>query len=78
MEPILKLKPAHKGLIVRDPITQAALPEDGVLKPVRGVDGRYWRRRLNDGSVIVVDETIKEKPSKTTKTKKIKFGGKIL
>lgn len=53
------VKPAHKGLIVRFPDNfKTILPETGFLVPWIGKYGRYWRRRLNDGSII---ECIKEK-----------------
>jgi len=55
------LKPTSKVLIVRDPITKDILPETGDYKPMN----KIWRRRINDGSVILL-----EKP-------KISFGSKI-
>ena len=42
-----------KGLTVRDPKTRAPLPESGALKPMVGPSGRYWKRRLSDGSVTI-------------------------
>jgi len=33
------------GLVVRDPVTGAALPEEGAEKPLTA----YWLRRLQDG-----------------------------
>lgn len=47
-------KPAHKGLIVRFPGNKAILPVAGATIPWTGVDGRYWRRRFKDGSIILV------------------------
>ena len=46
------LRPASAGLIVRDPITKAALSEAGAMKPWIGPAGRYWRRRLACGDVV--------------------------
>ena len=40
-----------KGLIVRDPRTKAILPETPTTVPWIGPEGRYWRRRLRDGSI---------------------------
>jgi hypothetical protein len=44
------------GQIVRDPMSKQILPVEGMVKPWIGPEGRYWRRRANDGSVIVLDE----------------------
>lgn len=41
------------GAKVRDPITMNYLAEEGELKPLTGPQGRYWRRRINDHSVMV-------------------------
>lgn len=38
-----------KGLIVRDPITKAPLPESGMPKPYN----KYWRRRVNCGDAMI-------------------------
>ena len=78
MKDVLKIKPVSADLIVRDPKTKTPLAKEGEIKPVRGIDGRYWRRRLIDGSVIEVTETKVERPKEGTGTtqKKYKFGGK--
>lgn len=44
----LFVKPARKGLIVRDPQTGQPLSYEGEQKP----DTTYWRRRLRDGDVV--------------------------
>jgi hypothetical protein len=41
------------GLIVRDPRSKHPLPIDGAEKPWIGPEGRYWRRRVSDGSCII-------------------------
>jgi hypothetical protein len=41
-----------KGLLVRAP-DKSVLPEIGAYKTKIGPEGRFWRRRINDGSVIV-------------------------
>lgn len=46
------LRPA-KGLIVRDPLTKQKLDPKGEIKPWVGVEGRYWRRRVNCGDVVI-------------------------
>lgn len=43
----------NKGLMVRDPKTKEPLPAGGIIKTMIGPEGRYWRRRLRDGSVII-------------------------
>lgn len=47
----LRLKPAQKGLLIRDPITGQPLAEKGEKKP----RSPYWLRRLKDGDVIDLD-----------------------
>lgn len=46
--PTMKLRPARPDLIVRDPVTGAALPPKG--KAVK-IDA-YWQRRLNVGDAV--------------------------
>jgi hypothetical protein len=67
------IKPAHKDLIVRFPDTYAVLPADGMIVPWIGKEGRFWRRRFNDGSVII---TKPKKEEKKKEEKKSFFGGK--
>lgn len=45
-----------KGAKVRDPKTMNYLLEDGELKPLIGPEGRYWRRRIKDRSVMIKPE----------------------
>ncbi len=45
----------NKDAMIRDPITKALLPVAGKAVTLLGGEGRYWRRRINSGSVIVVD-----------------------
>jgi len=42
-----------KGLL-RDPITLDFLPEKGAFKSMLGSEGSYWRRRIKDGTVIII------------------------
>lgn len=76
MEKVLKLIPKHKGLIVRDPITKSILPIEGELKPLT----KYWRRRINEGSVAIKTQEIKidkkEEIVEIVSTRKNKRGGK--
>lgn len=60
----LKLKPASKDVIVRDPRTGRALADRGEEKP----DTTYWRRRLRDGDVIDMNAKAPEPkaPAKST------------
>ena len=50
MKSTFKIKPATKGLIVRDNITRKPLAEKGEEKP----RSSYWLRRLRAGDVIEV------------------------
>lgn len=43
----------REGLTVRDPRTKAPLPPEGMLKDWVGPEGRYWRRRVKVGDVII-------------------------
>lgn len=80
MDKNMKIKPLT-GLIVRDPITKAALSPDGEVKPFVGKAGTFWRRRLRDGSVVVVKNTpsleSKKEEVEITEIKKHKKGGKF-
>lgn len=46
--------------VVRDPTTFAALSADGEEKP----DNAYWRRRLQEGSVEIVDQSVPKIPTR--------------
>ena len=39
--------------LVRDPVTRAPLLAEGKMVSLLGYEGRYWRRRIRDGSVII-------------------------
>lgn len=50
MDEPLFVKPARPGLIIRQPERAAQpLPETGALVPPTA----YWRRRLNDGDIVI-------------------------
>lgn len=51
------------GALVRQPRTMTALPESGAEVSLDGDDGRFWRRRLADGSVIAVDKPVVAAPA---------------
>ena len=64
-----------EGLLVRDPRTKKFLSKAGAMKPTVGPMGRYWRRRIRDGSVIVGKRDVKSAVTRLRKTeKKIKEG----
>ena len=46
------------GLIVRDPVSKDILSAGGEVKPLIGPEGRYWRRRIRDGSVKIVPPAV--------------------
>ena len=50
------LKP-RQGLVVRDPRTNAQLPADGMNVPWIGAIGRFFRRRVNCGDCVIVNES---------------------
>ncbi|MDD9158547.1 DUF2635 domain-containing protein [Aliivibrio sp. S4TY2] len=52
----IKIKPATKGLLVRDPVTREPLKAEGEMKPRNA----YWVRRVLDASVVEVDSKQKE------------------
>ena len=60
----------HKGAIVRDPISKAILPKEGKVVTLLGGEGRYWRRRIRSGSVIVGKPSVPRK--RTVKIKEEK------
>jgi len=49
----IKIKPAHKDIVVRDPITRKALDAKGEVK----LRSPYWLRRTNDGDVIEIKKS---------------------
>jgi hypothetical protein len=55
------LKPVNQKAIIRDPNTKVPLNENGELKAWIGKEGTFWRRRVNEGSVVIVDETQEKK-----------------
>jgi hypothetical protein len=67
------IKP-RKGLIVRDPVSFTPLSEKGEIKPLIGKEGRYWRKRLNCGDAVIVEQR-QSKFDTPTKTQKNKSGG---
>lgn len=50
------VKPTAGGL-VRYPRTMTPMPAEGAEVSLDGEDGKYWRRRLNDGSLVVATPT---------------------
>lgn len=66
----LCLRPAREGLIVRDPVTHAALAPEGESKPLN----TYWRRRLRDGDVVecgAVQTPPKQRRAKASQSKDV-------
>jgi len=60
-----------KGLVVRDPRTMSPLANKGELKPWIGPEGRYWRRRVTCGDVILREPpVVKIESVKTDKKNK--------
>lgn len=72
----LFLKPAVKGMIIRDPITKTVLPDKGSYKPIVGIEGKYWNRRILDQSVIIAESAVEESEKPIIKDLKLQFGNK--
>lgn len=46
--------PGSPGLIVRDPTNyNTIVPEKGMIVPIIGAVGRYWRKKIKTGEVKV-------------------------
>jgi hypothetical protein len=53
------IKP-REGLIVRHPVTKEILSVDGATVILSGGEGKYWRRRITCGDVIITNNKIEE------------------
>lgn len=58
MDSHIYVKPLE-GLLVRIPRTRVPLPQAGALVPLVGSEGNFWRRRLNDGTVVEATPPVK-------------------
>ena len=61
------VKPVVPGALIRDPHTHRALPPEGGRVP----DNTFWRRRLDRGEIVQVDEpqpTLQRAPVAPRKT----------
>lgn len=71
MESQVFIKPKNKGAIIRDPLNKSILNEIGEIKPWTGKEGTYWRRRVKDGSCIILNKNeIKERADKIENERK--------
>lgn len=61
------------GCKVRMPGSYAIIPPDGVMIDLSGKDGRYIRRRINDGSLISYDSRPIAKKEEIKNTIKTEF-----
>jgi len=59
------LKP-REGLLIRDPESMVPLSAKGEVKPWIGPEGRYWRRRVNSGDVLLSRPPKKSRPPTTS------------
>lgn len=65
-----------KGLMVRDPKTYKPLADAGEFKLLcGGSEGRYWRRRIKDGSVTLGKPTVAQKARRKTAGQTIRRRG---
>jgi hypothetical protein len=56
-----KIKPANIGAIIRDPVSKTPLNENGEIKVWVGTEGTFWRRRVEEGSCIIIEDEIEKK-----------------
>jgi len=49
------IKPKYENSIIRDPITKTPLATKGEWKPWIGREGTYWRRRVKEGSCMIIE-----------------------
>ena len=60
-----------QGGKVRMPDTMGFIPSEGLAVELKGSLGKYLRRRINDGSLILYNEKPTAKIEKTIEPKKI-------
>jgi hypothetical protein len=70
MEGYRFLKPMDENLIIRDPVNKMILSKNGEYKPWVGKEGTYWRRKVDDGSCIIIEQ--ETEPVKNIKETEIK------
>jgi hypothetical protein len=58
------------GALIRDPQTLTPLPEGGAEVTLDGEEGKFWRRRLTDGSVIASTPGIVQPENEAVKIEK--------
>lgn len=69
--------PKSKELLIRFPNSPlTVLQEDGASVPWTGPMGKFWRRRLKDGSIIVFDDIESYKKTLTSVEKAKPFSTK--
>lgn len=58
-----------KGVLIRHPRSKEIIPEEGCVVPWTGPEGRFFRRRVNDGSAKI--RTKKPEIKKEKEAKKV-------
>lgn len=71
------VKPKYEDLIVRDPLQLTPLPKDGAWVPWVGREGKYWRRRYTEGSIIFCNPPTPKKKYNKTEIKQNKPKGEV-
>lgn len=66
-EAIYKFIKTIDGVLIRDPVTKVIIPKEGALVPWIGSEGRFWRRRVNDGTAIIISKASQAKAEKPTR-----------
>jgi hypothetical protein len=62
-----------KGKLLRNPESKEIIPDSGSIVPKIGPEGRYWRRRINQGDAV---EVPKASQAEAETRKQRKGGGK--
>jgi hypothetical protein len=68
MEEAFRFVKPLKGVVVRDPTSKSILPESGANVPWVGAEGKYWRRRLRDGTITIEIPLMVEEPKEEIKS----------
>lgn len=56
MDKLTQYVKPKEGVLIRDPKSKKLMPNTGFDVPWIGPLGRYWRRRVNCGDVIIIDK----------------------
>jgi hypothetical protein len=46
----------REGLLIRHPKSKMILPNEGWFITLEGAEGKYWRRRISCGDIVICNE----------------------